>query len=58
MTEYLRKDRGLISERAKVVDPNSTDTETITEQMLGRDSEAHTLATPPPAEVAAANAPI
>jgi hypothetical protein len=58
MTEYLRKDTGLISDRAEVVDPNSTDTETITKQMLGRDSEAHALITPPPAEVAAANAPI
>jgi len=54
MTEYLRKDTGLISERAKVVDPNATETETITERTLGRDAEAHTLITPPPANVAVA----
>jgi hypothetical protein len=53
MTEYLRKDTGLISEPAKAVDPNST--ETITERMLGRDSEAHILITPPPASVPPAN---
>jgi hypothetical protein len=55
MTEYLRKDTGLISERAKVVDPNSTEPETITERTLGRDTEAHTLVTPPPADVPPAN---
>jgi hypothetical protein len=49
MTEYLRKDAGLISEPVKVVDPNST--ETITERMLGRDIEAHTLITPAPENV-------
>jgi hypothetical protein len=60
MTEYLRKDTGLISERAKVVGPDSTETETITERTLGRDTEAteaHTLITPPPADVAPANLP-
>ena len=51
MTEYLRKDAGLISERAKVVEPNATETETITERTLGSDGEAHTLITPPPADV-------
>jgi hypothetical protein len=51
MTEYLRKDTGLTSEPARVVDPNSTDKETITERTLGRDSEDHTLITPPPANV-------
>jgi hypothetical protein len=55
MTEYLRKDTGLISERVKVVDPNSTDAETITERTLGRDTEEHALITPPPAIVPAAN---
>jgi hypothetical protein len=52
MAEYLRKDTGLTSEPARVVDPNSTDKETITERTLGRDSEDHTLITPPPANVA------
>jgi len=51
MTEYLRKDAGLISERAKVVEPNAAETETITERTLGSDGEAHTLITPPPADV-------
>ena len=32
MTEYLRKDTGLVSEPAKVVDPNST--EAINERTL------------------------
>jgi hypothetical protein len=53
MTEYLRKDTGLVSEPAIVVDPNST--ETITERTLGPDTEAHTLITPPPADVPLAN---
>jgi hypothetical protein len=56
MTEYLRKDTGLDSEPARVLDPSSTDTETITERTLGRDSEAHTLITPPPASGPLANA--
>jgi hypothetical protein len=51
MTEYLRKDTGLISEPVKVVETNSTETETITEGALGRDTEARTLITPPPADV-------
>jgi hypothetical protein len=42
MTEYLRKDTGLISEPVKVVDANSAETETITERTVGRDTEAHT----------------
>jgi hypothetical protein len=53
MTEYLRKDTSLVSEPARVVDPNST--ETITERTLGRDSAPHTLITPPPADVPPAN---
>jgi hypothetical protein len=56
MTEYLRKDAGLIPERPKVVDPISTEPGTITERTLGRDSEAHTLITPPPANVSVASA--
>lgn len=56
MTEYLRKDAGLIPERPKVVDPISTEPGTITERTLGRDSEAHTLITPPPANVPVASA--
>jgi hypothetical protein len=55
MTEYLGKDRGLVSEPAKVVDPNSTEPETVTERTLGRDTEARTLVTPPPASVPVAN---
>lgn len=51
MTEYLGKDPGLISERARVVDPNETQPETITERTLGHDTEAHTLITPPPEDV-------
>ena len=54
MTEYLGKDRGLVSEPVKVVDPNATEAETITERVLGSDSEARTLITPPPANVAGA----
>jgi hypothetical protein len=50
MTEYLRKDAGLISEPVKVVDPNVT--ETITERTLGRD---HSLVTPAPDNVPLAN---
>ena len=46
MTEYLRKDTGLISERARVVDPNAIETETITERTLERDTEEHALITP------------
>jgi hypothetical protein len=53
MTEYLRKNTGLISEPVKVVDPNSP--ETITERMLGPDPDPHTLITPPPANVPPAN---
>jgi hypothetical protein len=53
MTEYLRKDTGPISEPAIVVDPNST--ETITERTQERDSASHTLITPPPASIPAAN---
>jgi hypothetical protein len=52
MTEYLGKDRGLVSEPVKVVVPNSTEPETITDRALGRDSEADVLITPPPANVA------
>lgn len=55
MTEYLRKDTGLISERARVVDPNAIETETITERTLERDTEEHALITPPRANVSAAN---
>jgi hypothetical protein len=55
MTEYLRKDTGLISERARVVDPNAIETETITERTLERDTEEHALITPPPANVPVAN---
>jgi hypothetical protein len=55
MTEYLGKDRGLVSEKVKVDDPNATEAETITERVLGSDSEARTLITPPPANVAVAN---
>ena len=54
MTEYLRKDAGLVSEPVKVVDSNVT--ETITERTLGRDTEAHTLITPAPENVPLANA--
>jgi hypothetical protein len=55
MTEYLRKDTGLLSERAKVVDPNSAEAETITERTLRRDTEAHTLITPAPENASLAN---
>jgi hypothetical protein len=55
MTEYLRKDTGLISEPVRVVDPNSKDPETITERTLGRDTEADTLITSPPADAPVAN---
>jgi hypothetical protein len=55
MTEYLRKDTGVSSEPAKVVETNSTETETITERAMGRDTEAHSLITPPPANVPPAN---
>jgi hypothetical protein len=53
MTEYLHKDASLISEPARVVDSNST--EAIAERTLGRDSDPHTLITPPPANVQPAN---
>jgi hypothetical protein len=53
MTEYLRKDAGLISEPVKVVDPNST--ETITERTLGRDTEPHAVITPAPENIPLAN---
>ena len=53
MTEYLRKDTGLGSEPAKVVDPNST--EAINERTLRHDSAPHTLITPPPTNVPPAN---
>jgi hypothetical protein len=55
MTEYFQKDTGLTPEPARVANPNETETETITERVLGRESEARTLVTPPPANVAAAN---
>jgi|SRR5271163_3187547 hypothetical protein len=55
MTEYLRKDTGFISEPVRVVDPNSKDPETSTEQTLRRDTEADTLITPPPADVPLTN---
>jgi len=55
MTEFLRKDTGLISERARVVDPNAIATETIAERTLERDREEHALITPPPANAPAAN---
>jgi hypothetical protein len=53
MTEYLQKDASLTSEPAKVVDSNAT--ETITARTLERDSDAHTLTTPPPADIPSAN---
>jgi hypothetical protein len=49
MTEYLNKDTGLVSEPPIVADSGST--ETITERRLGRDSDPHTLITPPPTTV-------
>jgi hypothetical protein len=56
MTEYLRKDAGVTSEPpVKFVDPNATETETITERVPARDSEARTLITPPPTIVLPAN---
>jgi hypothetical protein len=55
MTEYLGKDRGLVSEPVKVADPKATEAETITERTLGPDSEARPLITPPPAKVPAAS---
>ena len=55
MTEYLRKDAELISERLKVVDPISTERGTIAERTLGRQSQAHTLIAPPPANVPVAS---
>ncbi len=51
MTEYLRKDKGPISEPVSVVDPDATEPETITERALGPDTEARTLITPPPANL-------
>jgi hypothetical protein len=55
MTEYLGKDRGLISEPVKVVDPNATEPETMTQRALGPDSEFRTLITPPPENIPPAN---
>jgi len=55
MTEYLGKKPGLVSEPVKIVDPNSTEPETITERTLGRDAEARTLVTAAPASVPVAN---
>jgi hypothetical protein len=55
MTEYLGKKPGLVSEPVKIVDPNSTAPETITERTLGRDAEARTLVTAAPASVPVAN---
>jgi hypothetical protein len=55
MTEYLGKKTGLVSEPVKVVVPNSTEPERITERTLGRDTETRTLVTPPPASVPVAN---
>lgn len=55
MTEYLGKERGLVSEPVKVVAPNSTESETITERAQGRDSVAEALSTPPPANAAVAS---
>jgi hypothetical protein len=49
MTEYLHRDTDRISEPAIVVDPNST--ETIKQRTVERDSEAHALITPPPANI-------
>jgi hypothetical protein len=49
MTEYLNKDTGLVSEPPIVADPGST--ETNAERRLGRDSDPHTLITPPPTNV-------
>jgi hypothetical protein len=57
MTEYLGKDKGLISEPVKVVDPNATEAETITERALGPDSGPRTLITPPPAKISAESLP-
>lgn len=36
MTEYFHKDTGLTPEPARVVNPNETETETITERVLGK----------------------
>ncbi|MGD0427633.1 MAG: hypothetical protein ABSC10_13010 [Candidatus Acidiferrales bacterium] len=55
MTEYLGKHPGLVSEPAKIVDPNSSETETITERALGPNSVTQPLIVPPPASVAPAN---
>jgi hypothetical protein len=55
MTEYLGKDKGTISEPVKIADPNSTEAESITERLLGTDSEPHALITPPPPIVPPAN---
>jgi hypothetical protein len=55
MTEYLRKDAELIPERPKVVDPISTEPGTIAERTPGRESQAHTLIAPPPANVPVAS---
>jgi hypothetical protein len=55
LTEHLSKDRGLSLEPVKVVDPNATEPETMTERALGPDSEGRTLITPPPANVPPAN---
>jgi hypothetical protein len=51
MTEYLRKDTEFVSERVNVVDPKSTETETITERAPRRDSEGDGLIAPAPANV-------
>jgi hypothetical protein len=58
MTEYLGKDTGLIPEPVKVVDANSAETETITERILERDAEAHTLITPAPVNDGPVNVPL
>jgi hypothetical protein len=58
MTEYLRKDAGLISEPVKVVDPNLAETETVNERILERDTKTHTLITPAPANDGPANVPL
>ena len=54
MTEYLRKDAGLISEREELW-IRTRQKRNITERTLERDTEAHALITPPPANFQLAN---
>ncbi|HXN29715.1 MAG TPA: hypothetical protein VN902_21500 [Candidatus Acidoferrales bacterium] len=53
MSEYLRKDAGLTSEPAILADASST--ETNSQRTLERDSNPHTLITPPPTNDSPAN---